>query len=123
VFSTTRVGFTINPYNACVANKIINDQQCTIIWHVDDLKISHVKPSVVSDIIRKLEEVFGQEAPLTITRGKYHKYLGMYLHFSRKGKVTVDLKKFVTEFISQVPADMSGFANTPASLHLLQINN
>jgi hypothetical protein len=94
-----------------------------MIYHFDNLKISHVESTVVSNTIRKLEEVFGQEAPLTITRGKYHEYLGMYLDFSKKGKVTVDLKKFVTEFISQVPADMSEFNNTPASLHLLQVNN
>jgi len=26
------MGFKINPYDKCVANKIINGQQCTIIW-------------------------------------------------------------------------------------------
>ena len=30
-------GFTINDYDRCVANKIINGKQCTITWHVDDL--------------------------------------------------------------------------------------
>jgi hypothetical protein len=119
--STTGVGFTINPYDSCVANKIINGCQCTIVWHVDDLKISHVKPSVVSDIISQLRKAFGQEAPLTITRGKYHEYLGMHLDFSKKGKVTVEMIKFVTDLISQVPADMSGLANTPALSHLLQV--
>jgi hypothetical protein len=59
----------------------------------DDLKISHIESSVVSDTIRKLKEVCGQEAPLTKMRGKYHEYLGMHLDFSRKGKVTVDMKK------------------------------
>ena len=39
--------FIINPYNACVANKIIDGTQCKIIWHVDDVKISHAKASVV----------------------------------------------------------------------------
>jgi hypothetical protein len=33
-------GFTINPYDWCVANKMIDGTQCTIVWHVDDL-ISH----------------------------------------------------------------------------------
>lgn len=33
-------GYVINPYNWCVTNKIINNKQCTIVWHVDDLKIS-----------------------------------------------------------------------------------
>ena len=31
-------GFTLNPYDKCVANKNIEGKQCTIIWHVDDLK-------------------------------------------------------------------------------------
>ena len=35
------IGFVINPYDFCVANKMINGKQMTIIWHVDDLKISH----------------------------------------------------------------------------------
>ena len=35
-------GFEINPYDCCVANKTVNGKQCTILWHVDDLKISHV---------------------------------------------------------------------------------
>jgi hypothetical protein len=115
-------GFTMNPYDSCVANKIVNGCQCTIVWHIDDLKISYVKPSVISDIKSQLEKVFGQEAPLTTTRGKYHEYLGMHLDSSKKGKVTVEMTKFVTDLISQVPADMSGLANTPASSHLLQVN-
>ena len=28
-------GFEINPYDRCVANKVINDKQCTIAWYVD----------------------------------------------------------------------------------------
>jgi len=34
-------GFIINPYDRCVANKTVNGSQCTVLWHVDDLKISH----------------------------------------------------------------------------------
>jgi hypothetical protein len=69
-------GFEVNPYDWCVANKTINGKQCTIVWHVDDLKISHVDPEVVSDIIKQLEGEFAKEAPLTINRGKSHDYLG-----------------------------------------------
>jgi hypothetical protein len=32
-----------------VANKLIDGKQCTAIWHVDDLKISHVEPKTVDD--------------------------------------------------------------------------
>jgi len=36
-------GLKLNEYDPCVANKMVNRKQCTIIWHVDDLKISHVE--------------------------------------------------------------------------------
>ena len=41
-FLINEVGFIPNPYDWCVINKVINGDQCTIGWHVDDLKISHV---------------------------------------------------------------------------------
>jgi hypothetical protein len=45
-------GFKINPYDWwCVANKMIDGKQCTIVWHVDDLKISHVRPNMVTSVI------------------------------------------------------------------------
>ena len=36
--------FPINPYDPCVANKMIDGEQMTIIWYVDDLKVSHKIP-------------------------------------------------------------------------------
>jgi len=62
-------GFTINKYDQCVANKIIRGKQCTIVWHIDDLKISHVDKDVVEEIINNLMTKFGQDAPLTTNRG------------------------------------------------------
>jgi hypothetical protein len=59
LFSGTlqEMGFQLNPYDACVANKIIDGTQCTIVWYVNDNKISHVKPSVVSMVIREIEKM------------------------------------------------------------------
>ena len=37
-------GFQANTYVPCVANKDINGSQMKIIWHVDDLKVSHKDP-------------------------------------------------------------------------------
>jgi len=66
-----KMGFKINLYNRCVANKDINGHQCTITWWVDDLKISHVDETVVYDIIKDLERIFGQmsteEGPKVLT--------------------------------------------------------
>lgn len=51
-------GFKINPYDRCVANKMINGKQCTVLWHVDDLKISHEDENVVSEIINLINDEF-----------------------------------------------------------------
>jgi len=49
----TERGFKLNDYDKCVANKTTNSKQCTITWHVDDLKISHLDKKVVIGIIEK----------------------------------------------------------------------
>ena len=30
------MGFEVNPYDSCVANKIVNGNQFTVVWHVND---------------------------------------------------------------------------------------
>ena len=116
-------GFSINPYDWCVANKLINGKQCTVLWHVDDLKISHVDGDVVSDIINKLDKEYGKVTPLTITRGKVHEYLGMTIDFNKPRKVQIIMLKYVEELLNEMPDSMQGKAVTPAAQHLFQTNN
>ena len=59
--------FTKNPYDPCVWNKIIDRKQCTICFHVDDCKISHVKSSVNNYIIAWLCQEY--ESIFTFTDG------------------------------------------------------
>ena len=60
LFSTTLsyLGFKINPYEHCIANKMINENQCTIGWFIYYNKISHMNDSVNSMITDKIEEKF-----------------------------------------------------------------
>ena len=44
----------MNPYDTYVSNKTIDEKKCTILWHVDDLNISHVEPKVVDSIIKSI---------------------------------------------------------------------
>jgi len=113
-------GFTVNPYDWCVANKDINGKQCTIVWHVDDLKISHVDTSVVDEIVRNLRSEFGKVGDLTVHRGKVHDYLGMELDFSEDGNVMVSMEKYLDEILVELPEDMDGTAVTPAAEHLFK---
>jgi hypothetical protein len=87
-----------------VANKTINGKQCTVVWHVDDLKIS---PKVVTTILNLLDAKYGQEivagkrAPLTITRGKLHDYLGILLNYSERGYVKLDMTAYLKKVLDE----------------------
>ena len=50
------MGFKLNNYDKYVANKMIEGKQCTIVWHVDDNKISHVNSQVVDQVIVEIEK-------------------------------------------------------------------
>jgi hypothetical protein len=118
-------GFVLNPYDECVANKIVSGKQCTIVWHVDDLKISHEDKSVVESVVALLQKKYGSDdAPVTVTYGKVHDYLGMTLDYSRDGKVTINMAQYVTEFLRNVPDGMGkGTSVTPAAGHLYEVRS
>ena len=71
------MGYQRNEYDWCVMNNIIDNKQCTILWHVDDMKTSHIDPTVVSSVLADIDVEYGKISKMTITRGKIHKYLGM----------------------------------------------
>ena len=124
-------GFTINPYDWCVANKTVKEKQLTIDWHVDDLKISHVDKRVVTAIIKKLNKKYGktasgQDAPLTVKRGKIHDYLGMVLDYTTKGKVKIDMRQYIRKILQELEHLKDGWegkAITPATENLFKISN
>jgi len=105
-----------------MANKTINDRQCTIIWYVDDLKISHIDKKVIEDIIKLLNEKFGRESLLTTTRGRVLEYLGMTLDYSTKGKVKISMYNYIDKLLMELPSDMNGGVKTPAESHLFNVN-
>ena len=111
------MGLHIKPYDPCVVNKIINGSQCTILWHVDDLKILHVDPEVVTEVIDLIELEFGKEAPLTKLRGPVHEYLGMTIDFSVTGKVKFSMIDYIKDMLEGLPDDMTGESVTPAADH------
>ena len=85
--------------------------------------ISHVKESVIEDIITKLQERFGKEAPLTVNRGKVHDYLGMTIDFSEDGKVMFKMQDYVQNMIDESPEEiMKGAMSSPAANHLFEVN-
>ena len=112
----------LNPYDTCVANKTTDGKQCTILWHVDDLKISHVEPKVVDKLIRTEYEK-DEETTLTVNRGLKHDYLGMHIEYSTKGKVVFTMFEFIQKLMGEMPEEFHGTATTPAAAHLFKTDN
>ncbi len=84
-----KMGFEINPYDPCVANKMVNGTQMTIRWHVDDLMMSLVSQDEIMKIVQEIKNIYGEI--LTKNVGKVHDYLGMTFDFSFTKEVKVNM--------------------------------
>ena len=111
----------LNPYDLCVANCMIKKgKQCTIAWYVDDTKISHEDPKVVSMIIDKPKERFDK---MTVTRGKEHSFLGMNIKYTEQRTTEISMKCYLKEAIEESKMDIMGTANTPATQTLFEVDD
>ncbi len=85
-------GFVVNPYGPCVANKEVSGSHMTVTWHVDDLKVSHVKEAEVEKFGDFLKATFVKnDLKMTHYCGDIHNYLGIGLDYSEKGKFKVSM--------------------------------
>ena len=114
------LGFTLNPYDPCMANANIKGSQCTIVWYIDNNKISHKDQAVVNDLIQCIEAKFGHMAK---TQGDEHEFLRMKLHFDRQNKtVKVLMQSYIDEAIHQSQLNVRRAAATPATKSLSDID-
>ena len=91
-------GFSLNPYDQCVANKIIEKKQCTLAWYVDDNKLSHVDKNVLSEVIEIAKRYFGE---LKVTWGKIHKFLGININIRDDKKIELDMVDHLVDAIKK----------------------
>ena len=122
-FSNDNDRFILNPYDTCVANCMINGKQCTILWHMDNLKMNHKDPVVVTNIVWQLNDKYGKITPMVSTRGKICEYLRMTIDFTDTGKVKIRMYDYVDKMISKFPTKMIGKSATPAASHLFEVCN
>ena len=116
-------GFTINPYDKCVANKEIDGHQCTIVWYVDDNKVSHKDKNVVDDVIDLIEKHFGK---LSVSRGEDHTFLGMNIKIRKDKKIEIEMKDQLRETIKMFTDfendKIDEVVTSPAQKHLRECN-
>jgi hypothetical protein len=98
--SLTDIDFVINPYDPCVANKMIKGDHMTICFHVDYCKLSHHKTKVMDSMIEYLrqeyESIFEDASgAMAVIRCKIHKYLDMTLDYTARGQVNITMFDYV----------------------------
>jgi hypothetical protein len=113
------MGFVINPYDRCVANAMIDGKQCTILWYVDDNKLSYMSEGVLTDVIEKIKVHFGE---LVVSRGRKHTFLAMNLKFNNDGSLQIETKKYIEEAIETFGEDVSKRVSSAATKKLFEIN-
>ncbi len=112
--TNTKQGYKINPYDGCMANKVVKGKQVTICSHIHDCKNSHKFSAVIDDTIAWLrveykiifEDGFGH---MKVHRGKTHTYLGMSLNFSHKAEVLFLMSRRMLHTPSETCCSLLGY--------------
>ena len=119
------IGFKFNPYDPCVANKMVRGKQHTIRFHVDDLMSSHVDPEVNKEFHAWLVMKYGKIGEVKTHTGNEHDYLGMIFRFDRKKKfVEIDMRNYVKSMLDDFPIKLESgdTAPTPAGNDLFNVD-
>jgi hypothetical protein len=115
------MGFVLNPYDQCVANKTINGKQCTTLCYLDDTKISQEDPKVVTAIIEAIEAKFDKMA---VRRGREHVFSrGMKIMSLSNQPVRINMRDYIHEAIVAFGEDVSLRATTPAKSNLFDVKS
>ena len=90
------LGSELNPYNECVAKKVVNRKKYAIAWYVDNTKISHVDENVVTQVIEDIEAKFGKTS---VTHRNDPLFLGMNITLNKNSTITIIMKDYFEEAI------------------------
>ena len=115
-------GFTINPYDPCVANKTtVGGKQLTVVWHVDDLMASCEDDFELTKFSCYLAKIYGPK--LSMHTGKKHDYLGVDMEFNKDGTLHVSMINYLKNVSNEFPETITGRAATPAHDKLFVIRD
>ena len=92
-----------------MVNKEVNGSQCTITFHVDDLKLSHTDPEEMIKMIDHLRSLYEElpngevnkmEVQRMDKRTMVLNYLGMDFGYSINGEVSISMRHYVENIMN-----------------------
>jgi hypothetical protein len=112
------MGYTVNPIDRCLFNKVVDNVACTVCVYVDDLMFSCVDSSIIDADVAKLRDAFGE---VKVHSGAVHSYVGMTFDFTLPGEVSITMEGYTKEALKLY--GVTGKAATPALPHLFVIRD
>ena len=83
---------------------MVDGEQMTILYHVDDCKLSHASSEANDKMITWLRENYESifedgSGKMSVSRGKVHTFLGMRLDFTIPGQVIILMFNYINELL------------------------
>ena len=111
------LGYTKNPYDTCVFNKIREGQIDTILVYVDDLLLTSRSQVELHSVANALRSRYGG---VTVKTGTQHDFLGISWDFRVPGEVSLRMEGYVSNILSKY--NVTKHAKTPATEALFHSN-
>ena len=86
---------------------------------MDDVKVSHVNMSVVSDIIKYMQQEFGN---ITVSRGNSQTYLGMDIEFLKNRRISITMKRYIKKLLDMLPGVVKGTTTSPTKKDMFDVD-
>ena len=112
--------FESNPDDLCVMNKMVGEDQFTIVLHVDDLKLSFATEEGIDEVLDELRKEYGN---LEVQKGKLLEYLGLTLDYRTEGVVKIDASSYIQKALDGYGLELKGKARTPAADDLFTVRS
>ena len=90
----------------CTLNKMVNGEQITVQFHVDNLNVSHKDQAVLEGFLSNLRSEFGQEDKLMENKGLVNKYLGITIDYSISRKVVFTMFDYHEDITVEANEDL-----------------
>ena len=107
----------IYPY---VENRMTNDKQMVVLWHINYLKVSHIDIFEITNFAVYMSRIY---VGLTVHRVKVRDYFGMGLSYSEKGTVDVSMIRYLDSVLQEFPEHLGVTAATPDAEHLFKVRD
>jgi len=117
-----RSGVSNSTHTTMCSKQNHQKQTMTIIWHVDDLKISHVEKYVLVFILSKFNENFWKSKPTDDKMGKSPRIPRHNNRLQAKKEGKILHVQIIRKLLEELAPEIRATAKTPASYYLLNTN-